>query len=45
MTIAYFDMVDSCYRIDCIISEMLRLDSEIHKEVDNALRITKMLKP
>lgn len=42
MIIAYFDLVDSCHRVDCMLSEMLKLDPKIHAEVDNVVRITKI---
>lgn len=34
MTIAYFDVVDSCEQIDNIISDMLQLESDIKTEID-----------
>lgn len=34
MTIAYIDMIDSFKHIDKIISQMIKLDSEIKTEID-----------
>jgi len=36
MTIAYFDLVDSCNKIDKIISSMIQLDSKIKTEIDTS---------
>ncbi len=39
MTIAYFDLIDSCNKIDKIISSMLELDSQIKTEIDTSVSI------
>lgn len=39
MTIAYFDLIDSCNKIDKIISSMLELDSQIETEIDTSVSI------
>ena len=36
MTIAYFDLVDSCNKIDKIISSVIQLDSKIKTEIDTS---------
>ena len=36
MTIAYFDLVDSCNKIDRIISSVIQLDSKIKTEIDTS---------
>ncbi len=35
-TIAYFDMVDSFKHIDKIVSNMLKLDTDIKNEIDTS---------
>lgn len=35
-TIAYFDMVDSFKHIDKIVSNMIKLDAQIKREVDTS---------
>ncbi len=45
LTIAYFDVVDSCSKIDKVISEMLDLDSKIRTEIDTSSKsIIKLVK-
>lgn len=45
LVIAYLDMVDSCAQIDCIISNMIQLDSQIKTEIDtNSKKIIKLVK-
>ncbi len=45
LTIAYFDVVDSCTKIDKVISEMLDLDSKIRTEIDTSSKsIIKLVK-
>lgn len=39
MIIAYFDLIDSCNKIDKIISSMLELDSQIKTEIDTSVSI------
>ena len=34
VTIAYFDMLDNCEKINKILSEMIQLDSQIKTEID-----------
>lgn len=36
MTISYFDLVDSCNKIDKIISSVIQLDSKIKTEIDTS---------
>ena len=36
MTIAYFYLVDSCNKIDKIISSVIQLDSKIKTEIDTS---------
>lgn len=36
MTIAYFDLVDSCNKIDKIISSVIQLDAKIKTEIDTS---------
>ncbi len=45
MIIAYSDVVDSCSKIDKVISEMLDLDSKIRTEIDTSSKsIIKLVK-
>lgn len=45
MTIAYFDLVDSCNKIDKIISSVIQLDSKIKTEIDTSgSRYNKLVK-
>lgn len=38
MTIAYFDMVDSCRKIDCILSDLVKINSENSSKFKQDLR-------
>ncbi len=37
-TIAYFDLIDSCKKIDKVISSMIELEAQVKKEVDYGLK-------
>jgi len=34
LTIAYFDLVDTCRQLDKVVSDMIKLDSEIQTKID-----------
>lgn len=40
LIIAYFDLIDSCSKIDKVISSMIKLDSEIKTEIDTSTKYT-----
>lgn len=45
LVIAYLDVVNSCARIDCIISDMIKLDSQIKTEIDTTSKaVIKLVK-
>lgn len=40
LVIAYFDLIDSCSKIDKVISSMIKLDSDIKTEIDTSSKYT-----
>lgn len=40
LIIAYFDLIDSCSKMDKVISSMIKLDSEIKTEIDTSTKYT-----
>lgn len=41
LTIAYFDLADTCRQLDKVVSEMIKLDSEIQTKIDTETHIRK----